>query len=267
MSDFDEQEKKDQEYRKEVVELKKVRQGQTPNVFAEEHEKQAQQPKAPMTGKQKLVNFWYHYRGAVIAVVLLFALAGYFLWDVLSRPEYDLTTYVSTAYPMGNMQEPIEKMFTQYAGDHDKDGTVRVGVSLVTIKEEGEKVDQQYQTANQMKMMGALMNGEPILFLVDDVSYRYMSDGKYFADLSGYAKADAANVKQIKGKRFYIKGTQLEKELVKAAGISEKDFPGDLSLVLRDTKELDMSDQKVKETYAYTETVVSNLINGTKAAQ
>lgn len=266
MSNFDEEEKKDQEYRKELVELKKVRQGKAPNIFAQEREAEAAAPKAPVTFGQKLSNFWYHYRGVVAVVVILFGVAGFFLWDVLSRPEYDLTTYLSASYPMSIMQEPFEKVLPQYAGDLNKDGKVLVGAGAATIKAEGERVDKQFQTANQMKVMGALMNGDPILFFVDDVSYEYMFDGQYFVDLTQYVEAGGKNTAQVKGKRFYLKGTELGKELAKAAEISEEDFPEDLSLVFRDTTDLDMKNDEVKKAYEYTETVVKNLINGKKTA-
>ncbi len=255
MSNFDEEEKKDQEYRKELVELKKVRQGKAPNIFAQEREAEAAAPKAPVTFGQKFSNFWYHYRGVVAVVVILFGVAGFFLWDVLSRPEYDLTTYISASYPMSIMQEPFEKVLPQYAGDLNKDGKVLVGAGAATIKAEGERVDKQFQTANQMKVMGALI-----------VSYEYMFDGQYFVDLTQYVEAGGKNTAQVKGKRFYLKGTELGKELAKAAEISEEDFPEDLSLVFRDTTDLDMKNDEVKKAYEYTETVVKNLINGKKTA-
>ncbi len=266
MSDFDEQEKKDQEYRKELIELKKVRQGQLPNVYAEERAEEEQKPKAPMTFKQKIANFWYHYRGTVIVVVVLLAIMGYLVGDLLFEEKYDLTVVVSTSYPMSTIQAPLETVLEEYATDYDGNGEVNVGVSVVNIRDpESGGSDTEMDIASKAKIIGMLTTGDPILFLVDDVSYEYMYNGDFFTDLSGYAKDGSEDSKNIKEKRFYIGDTTFEDDLMEEGGLIREEFPDDLTFVLRDFEGLNTDDSDVKKNYEYTESVVTNLVNGVHA--
>ena len=235
--------KRDEQMRKERIELDKVKQGLIENVYAEEKKKEV--VLKPKGTKQKLKNFWYHYKGAVIIAVALVTIGGYFAYDIITKPEYDATVVVATDGSMYLYQELLEKDFSTYAKDYNGDGKLQIGAAICALRpKDTPDAKNEYAMANRAKLTSMLASGEHILFLIDDVGYEHITQTQadVFINLSEKYPDD----KNVKGDRFYIKGTKLEKYLIEN-GADKDDIPKTLSLCVRDPEK--MSDS-IKNRYS-----------------
>lgn len=233
---------RDEQMRRERIELDKVKQGLIENVYAEEKKKEV--VLKPKGVKEKLKNFWYHHKGAAIIVTAFIVIGGYFIYDIVTKPEYDATVVVATNGSMYLYQELLENYFAEYAEDYNNDGTLRIGAAVCALRpSDSAEAKNEYAMANRAKLTSMLASGEHILFLIDDVGYEHVTQSQEdaFIDLS----EKYPDNKNVKKDRFYIKGTKLEKYLLDNSA-AEEDIPETLSLCVRDSKKMS---EPLKEKY------------------
>lgn len=238
MSDHSERER-DEQRKKELIELKKIQHGQMENIYAEQ--KASEPPPPPMTTAQKISDFWYHHKFKIIGTVCALAIISYLIVDLYTRPQYDDIIVLGTSQQISMYQEMYESAANTVAYDYNGDGTVKIGVSIINIVPQGSRNDSnEYAISNKAKLLGMLVTGEQMLYLVDDAAYEHIktADESVFLDLSKLYP----NNKNVKGDRYYIAGSEFEKLL----DIDVSNIPEDLSFCIRD---FDLLSESGKEKY------------------
>lgn len=249
---------RDEQKRRERIEVDRVKQGIDKNIYAEE--KKNEKVLKPVTFSDKLKNFWYHYKGAVAVGTALVVIAGYFVHDLVTRPRYDALVTVASVKTLALYQETFENDFKAYAEDLNKDGTVKVGAAMAVLRPKGSPDEKnEYIIANKAKIAGILAASENIVFLLDDVGYNHIADVKSDAFMN-LSEKYPGNKNVIKD-RFFIKGSKFYKYLLEH-GVEKSDISDNLSLCIRDVNTLsDDLHEKYGDKYQAQLKLVNSIIN------
>jgi len=188
----------------------------------------AEQAAKKVTVESKISNFFYYYRKWILVIALILVIGAIILSSFLGRPSYDLR--VMAAYSGGTLDDAkYSTVISEYADDLNGDGNTSVGVLSVCLDQ-----DQEGNTlmSERAAFTANLQLEDICLYLLDDGVYNELISVKEdaFLDLSEIYP----NNPNVKGDRFFIKGSPLEKEL-SGAGI-----PMGLSIVVRDWGALDV---------------------------
>ncbi len=121
----------------------------------------------PKTPKEKLQNYWYHFKWHTIGAVALIAVVTVMVVQCASREKYDFITvvYTHTALESGRAEE-IEEFIEQYAEDIDGDG--KVSVEVVDCSFDDTQSNSQTNQAAVAKIQ-SMIAAEPkaVLYIVD----------------------------------------------------------------------------------------------------
>lgn len=124
-------------------------------------------PEGPKTPKDKLSNFWYHYKWPVIigGIVLVFLVI--LIGQAATRDDPDYNLILATEkYVDQAAADLLGEELQAYGRDLDGDGKVEVAVeTLVT----GDAT--QMGMANKTKLMAHLSSGDVMFFVFDKASY------------------------------------------------------------------------------------------------
>lgn len=247
--DWDDERERDSQYRKELIETMKIKQGEAP--APEPPPKR--EPLEPKTFKAKAENFWYHHKYAVIIVAVLVVMGSILMASIFMQDTIDLTIMYATRKDIGIMTEESDKLknaLKLYAKDRDEDGKQVFIIDSVSIVREEEVVNRQVQQANQAKLMGTLTTDDIVLYIVDDSVYQYAQDGVSFAELDFLPQDDP----HVKGKRYYLKDTAF----AKAAGLTT--LQDDVSLCIKKRSDLQQTNKHAKAQYDYAVEVFKNIV-------
>lgn len=211
----------------------------------------------PKTPKEKLANFWYHYKWVTIASVVGVALVVFFIYDLVTKEKYDFEVLFATASYYDS--EAISEVFDetdQYATDLDGDGTPNVSVMYVNMDQsQADSGDPNYYMAQFVKFSTAISGGEDAVLILDQANYDMLmeqDESLEFADLSQYSDSSA-----IEGDKYYIKDDPI---------LGELDQGNDLFIVLKQPEDMkDQSKEKNKENYEAQVAYLTNLMNQTPA--
>ena len=138
-------------------------------------------PEGPKTPKDKLSNFWYHYKwvviGGVIAAVFLTIVIG----QILTRDDPDYLVVLATEEMVADgWADLLGEEMAAYGRDLDGDGKVEVAVEALYT---GGR--DQVAMANQTKLMAHLSAGDVMFYIFDKATYEstivpQQTDGYYF---------------------------------------------------------------------------------------
>lgn len=147
--------------RAEFIKLKKMQQGEILP------ENDASHVIVPKTFKEKLQNYWYHFKWYTISAVVVIAILAVLVAQCASRESYDFITVFYTYNAVSD--EYIEKMeayIEQYAQDIDGDG--KVAVEVVNCSFDMSENNQKLNNAAFAKVQ-AFIAAEPkaVLYIVD----------------------------------------------------------------------------------------------------
>jgi hypothetical protein len=148
--------------------------------------------KPKSAGEKKIENFWYHYRFATIATVIVVILAAFIIKDIFFRVSPDVKIFMLTESYVS--EETIEKLagaMEAHSPDFNEDGRVYVSIEALTFSPTGPAVGEplavgegedteaamnravmDYNTA--MKLMTILAEASDPIFLLDEVNYQYL---------------------------------------------------------------------------------------------
>lgn len=148
--------------REEEIKLKLMRQG-----LIEPEQKDETAVIIPKTPKEKLQNYWYHFKWHTIGAVLLTAILTVMVVQCASRENYDFITIVYTHTPIEDSRiEKIEEYIEQYAEDIDGDGEIKVEVvDCSFIDTNSNSQTNQAATAKIQAMIAA--EPKAVLYIVD----------------------------------------------------------------------------------------------------
>lgn len=229
----DAERKREAERRKQLekdrVELMKLRSG-----VIEESEtiKEEEKVERVLTKKEKIANFFYHYKIPIIVCSIMAVALGYIIYDTVSRDDPDLYVLSTCNNGLDYRTDELEEYFEQFCPDLNGDGEVHV--QIITAPDSN---DYQIKNANQTKIMAQLQMDETIIILTCDDNYNlkaeidedgYYAEGTYmFADIF----ADLTTVFPD-NESVDVKGYQLEGESVKEA-LGWAEMPDNIIMSLR----------------------------------
>ncbi|HJD23565.1 MAG TPA: hypothetical protein H9694_05395 [Firmicutes bacterium] len=124
-------------------------------------------PEGPKKPKDKLSNFWYHYKWAVIVGIIVVAFLAVVIGQIVLRddPDYQVLLVTETMASEGACNV-LEAELAAYGRDLDGDGKVEVNIeSLYTGSMD------QIGLANRTKLMAHLSAGDVMFIIMDQASY------------------------------------------------------------------------------------------------
>lgn len=264
--DFDANEIKKR--RQELVEMKKIQQGQAeaPQVDLEAEKL------VPHTAKEKRQNFWYHYKWVTLGTVLVVIIAALFVWDVLNKPQYDITIMAFNHYQGLLNTEKQSETFAKFAVDTDQNGEVSV---LMNSNQMYSSTSSEYaanlQTAqvSSSRLFAGMQSFEGFIFILDDATYDQIvldpdtgEKSDVFLDLSQYTAQNPA----FQGEKLYLKDIGLAEEWgFEIYGLEE--VPNDLFLCLRDYTQYNKPNDMVQKQYESEKAVFESLIQAVLAGE
>lgn len=191
------------------------------------------EPYRPKTFKEKIINFWYHYKAAVIIGVVLLAIVSYGTYDWLTQTKYDLTVLLTTkeGYIPQEEQDYLISRLSPYVADVTGNGEIEI--LIINIYGAGSDM-----TASQ-KLMATLSTGDIAMLLTDDAMYTdyFQGLGTNFVDLQKEFGVNTQNKENPY--RYDLQHSAL-------LGQVNKDDPlNNLSLMVRDFSSLKSGDSDV----------------------
>lgn len=154
--------------REEFVKLKKLQHGEiAADTVAEEI--------VPKTFKEKVQNYWYHFKWHTIAAISLTVVIAIMVTQCATREKYDFITVLFTyTSVMDGQAQNVEEYLEQYASDIDGDGKVNVQVVNCSFNAENGSAQMARLSLTKLQSMIA---AEPkaILFIFDDKGEEYLN--------------------------------------------------------------------------------------------
>ena len=136
--------------REEFLKLKKMQSGE---IKAEP--KPSEVAILPKTRKEKLSNFWFHYKFHLIASVFTAIVLAVLITQCATRPQYDSEIVYFTYTPVLDEQlNKVSDYFEQYATDLNGDGEVKVQVINCSVS--GMNQNTQYRNVQLQKLQFSL---------------------------------------------------------------------------------------------------------------
>jgi hypothetical protein len=124
-------------------------------------------PKPPMSGREKIENFWYHYKWTAIVTVLIIIVMVYLIGGIIFNVKPDMKIMVVSGDT--NLQvftEQIAEAFVPYCPDVNADGKIYIQVTYIPANYE-TGVDPSLAQAMSAKMFVEFESDETILVLTD----------------------------------------------------------------------------------------------------
>lgn len=161
---------------------------------------------APRTFKEKLSNFWYHYKWHTIVSCVVVAVVAILLRQLLTKEKYDINVVYAGGHTFSLSAgegdtaafETARKSFARVAEDYDKNGKISVNFmhyyvltewEIRELEDKGREVNYATIKNNYENLTSVIMTGNACVMLLSESVYndyydRY--DGKIFVDLSRY---------------------------------------------------------------------------------
>ena len=181
--------------------------------------------------KNKLSNFMYHYKWALVFGVFFTALIAFLVITTVMRDMGDIRILTfsgnsDTATALSFKKDDFSFVFAQYTEDFDNNKYVHVEVFDMNLS---ETQDYNYYYTNQTKLFSEVSLGEAQIYIADkDILQAVLGEQKpenAFEDLSALYPDD----KQIVDKYYYkVKGSKFAE-----AAMYVETCPDDLYMVIR----------------------------------
>lgn len=199
----------------EKIELMKLKSG-----VIEESEiiKEEKTEEKKMTLKEKVSNFFYHYKIPVIVIVFFAAAISYIVYDTVTRDKPDMYIISTCNNGLEFRLDKLEEYFEKYCPDLNGDGTVHVQIVSAP-----ETDDLQLQGSNQMKIASQLQMDQAIIILTCDENYdltaevdengNYTDNSYIFAEVFRDMTQDFPENENVDVKGYHFHGDAIEKAL------------------------------------------------------
>ena len=153
---------RDQQIAADRIELMKLKSG-----VIEESEtiKEVHEEARVLTTKEKISNFIYHNKIAIIFVVFLIVTVTIIVVDMLKRDSPDMRIMMIADNGLAFRKDELEEFFEKYCDDLNGDGKVVVEVMILPINENSR--DYQSQQSYNTKYMAELQEGDIIIVITD----------------------------------------------------------------------------------------------------
>ena len=157
--------------REEFLKLKRMQQ----NEIAPEP-KPSEIEKKPETFKEKLENYWYHFKVHTILAVFLAVVIAILTVQCATKEKYDMTV-MYFAYSVANDAQinKMEEYFEKYA--EDVDGNGEVNVCIINCSFNPQNTDPNYRNVSLVKVQSIIAaETEVVLFVMDEDGEKYFDD-------------------------------------------------------------------------------------------
>lgn len=129
-----------------------------------------------MTFKQKIENFWYHYKWHTIIIVffIITGLVCLVQCSTKEQPDDKALLYVNQNL-LDNAANDLSDKLGGYIEDYNGNGEVLYRVNNVSYNS-NNLAGVNYSVTNSEKLLSALATAEYVLYIVDEHGYDYLSD-------------------------------------------------------------------------------------------
>ena len=140
----------------------------------------------PKTFKEKVQNYWYHYKWHTIIIGFIVVVFGFTFIQFITKtqPDYKIMTAFDKYMPY-SVTQTMGEYLENFGEDVNGDGEV-----VVEIYDISTSPDKQIQTSNSAKLMAELQNGEIMLFIVDEYYFDKLNDIEVFEKLADFNAKD-----------------------------------------------------------------------------
>ncbi len=154
--------------REEFIKLKRMQQGEI------EPEDDSAAVIIPLTFKEKLQNYWYHFKWHTITVIALAIVLAITITQCATREKYDFITVLFTYSAVTDDRiDEIEKYLEQFGKDIDGDGKVNIQIVNCSVPSNNNNSQlNQTSIAKLQSMVAAEPNA--MLYIVDKKGYNYL---------------------------------------------------------------------------------------------
>ncbi len=140
------------------------------------------------TVKEKISNFFYHYKIAVIIGVLAVALSFFLIHDFVSRVDPDIIVMIikQDDFLMNNT-DAVASALEKYCADYNNDGKIKVDVMYSpSYTENSNSAELYYNQAYQTRLVAEFQSDTVVMFIGDEDTCKYLGidDGSVTADLT-----------------------------------------------------------------------------------
>lgn len=230
----------------EKLEMLKLKQGIVDDVEISHEEKAVvEKPK----GMKALENFWYHYSMYIIIFVIFFAIAGYLIFNLVSKVTPDMNVLVLPESGFSLKLKNFENYVENFAVDKNKDGKVKVTAIHIPMELYGQNptADVGYQA----KLMGEIKAGKTMLIVSNKKADEQLGPKGILMDLRKLYP-DNPNVTEY--------GFELEGDKVKKA-LDWADMPDGMYIGIRNPKYMyGVSPEKAQKQYKESLKILDKII-------
>lgn len=211
--------KREEERRKQLaqdrIELMKLKSG-----VIEESEtiKEEEKVVRVLTPKEKISNFFYHYKIPLIFATAMVLALGFIIYDAVTRTRPDMYVLSTCNNGLELRTEELQDYFEQFCEDLNGDGEVYVQVITAPLSD-----DYQTNETNQAKILTQLQMDKTIIVLTCDGNYNlesqvdenglYTSENYVFADVFDDLTKQFPDNDSVDRKGYHFYGESLKDAL------------------------------------------------------
>ncbi|MBE6837375.1 MAG: hypothetical protein E7509_05215 [Ruminococcus sp.] len=215
----DAQRKREEERRKQLaqdkIELMKLKSG-----VIEESEtiKEEEKVERVLSFKEKVANFFYHYKIPVIVGTAFSIALAFIVYDTVTRRKPDMYVLSTCNNGLEFRTEALQDYFEQFCEDLNDDGEVYVQVITAPTTN-----DFQANEGNQAKILTQLQMDKTIIILTSDGNYNleskrdenglYTEDNYVFADIFDDLRKHYPDNESVDEKGYHFDGDSLKEAL------------------------------------------------------
>lgn len=201
-------------------------------------------PQKEYTLWEKISNFFYHNKAAVILSCLFAALAAFLIYDYVTTVRPDIQAlYIAPDYDMSFYADTAGEAFSPYGQDHNKDGDSVVKLYYVPAGYADDNAASAYLAqSDRTKLLGEFQSGNTIIIIGTKDCYEQLGAMEgVFADCTELFPGDPYAEKI----GYRLAGTDF-KEIIGRPDMDDSELYVSFRKPL---KTMGMSEEKMKENY------------------
>lgn len=222
------------------------------------------------TKSEKFKNWWHYNKVFVFVGAAIIAIVVSQIYAVMTKVEPDYNIAIaSELYMDSSFLDIMEEQLAAYGVDVNGDGEVIVSVQSYFLSTDSDYAEEL--TANVVKLSADITMGTSMIWLVDDLGYRYLIDGTS-ADLFLADAYDGEDTKVIDAMEISalsnmdVSAYEYYFDLEVDSDALIEAVYGNLEMVVRVIEGTSVEEEKdVAELYPYQVEFVQNLVSNTKA--
>lgn len=171
-----------------------------------------------LSTKEKISNFFYHYKLPVIFGGVMLAAFGFMIYDAVTREKPDMYVLSTCNNGLEMRTEELEEFFERYCEDKNGDGEIVVQVISAPVSD-----DYQTNESNQAKILTQLQMDKTVIILTCDGNYDleakvdenglYTEDNYVFSDTFEDLRDDFEGNDSVDIKGYHFRGEKISEAL------------------------------------------------------